>query len=205
MPKLNPWNAKKEEQAIQGCLQVINDFRKQAGKQPLTLDPQFQSVLTKRAESKAKDYWDTNHCDHSGWMELDRQMESMDPTIIQSSETETLTAMPIDLYATDQDQINSVIKTFKESYQVEKDDYEAMVVNHTRSKIQNQFGTFGHYTSIILDKTETGVNEDLPNAEFADDPHTHIAIGIGVHMTPQTSESYAGGGLCIVGEAINKN
>ena len=200
-PKFNPWNAKKEEQAIQGCVQVINDFRKQAGKQPLTLDPQFQSILTKRAESKAKDYWNTLDCDHSGWMELDKQMETIDPTIVSSTEDEELSAFYVDAYTSDQEQINTVINTLRKGYQVEKEDYEAMVVNHTRTKIQNQFGTFGHYTSIILDKPETGVNMDTPQAEFCDLPHTHVSIGIAPYSATPTVGNYA---MSIVIEAVQK-
>ena len=146
-----------------------------------------------------KDYWDTLDCDHSGWMELDKQMETLDPTL--KSEIEDLSAFYLDAYTSDQDQINSVISHFRRGYQVEKEDYEAIVVHHTRNKVQNEFGTFGHYTSIILDKPETGVNMDTPQAEFSDLPNTHVAIGIGSYSATPTVGNYA---MSIVVEAIQK-
>lgn len=188
--KLNPWNETKEKILQQQLLGVINDFRSQAGMKPLTYDNEFEELSNERALSKATYYLHGGDLNHDGIFDFFKKIESIEPSAIYTSES--LSCYPIGLYDTDEEQINSVVTAFRKSYQEEKDDYEAMVINHTRTKITNPYGTFGHYTTIMLDKPETGVNMDTPNAEFADFPHTKLALGIGVASNPGAIDGVIG-------------
>lgn len=192
MTTINHWDKKKEQLAIQGCLQVINDLRKQAGRPPLKLNTQFQDILNQRAYEKAKLFMDTYTLNHDGWREANNQIKQRDPSI--KSVGENLSNGVVELYATDDEIVKQLVNDFLNAYQLEKNDYEAMVIKHTRTKITNPYWTFGHYTSLILDKPETGVNADTPTAEFVDSNNTEVAIGINVYEEPQpgslTSASY---------------
>lgn len=165
---LNPWNEKKEQMAEQGILQVINDFRSQVGLPALTLNTQFRDLLNQRAKEKSQQLNNGVLPTHDGAQtiaKIIKEKSSWRPL-------ETLHRSGITMYdVSDQEQVDTIVNYFKDGMQAEKEDYDAIYVNHTRTNITNDSGTVGHY-SVMINKAES------TSGKFVDRDIKQVAIGL---------------------------
>lgn len=77
------------------------------------------------------------HCDvsHDGYETVEKAIE--EKTNGKLSPSETLTPTGLDEYESDKKQIDEIIDKYKSDMQGEKEDYEAIYINHTRKNITN--------------------------------------------------------------------
>lgn len=175
--KCNLWSAKKEEQAEQGILQVINDLRKEAGLAPVTLNTQFRDMLIKRGEERAKAGRTQGEYSHNGSTALENSISNQTGLFTLEG---CLDWEEVYTNQSDEEQVKAVVDKFRKDIEAEKDDYNAIVINHTRTKCTNPAGTFGHYTTII-NKPEDGTNLDTANTGFTDIPFSQVSIATGFY------------------------
>ena len=182
---LNPWNEKKQVMTKQGLLQAINEFRNQVGMHPLTLTNDYDSLLDKRATEKARLCATKGYVNHDGFDEVDKAV--LANTNGQLRAEETVCPCYFNEFDTDDKQVNDAVNKFKKDISAEKDDYDAIYINHSRTNIINYAGTVGHYGSMIDFK---GI---APDDEVAKTDNIQVAIGLG---------TYGNGLVCAVIEYI---
>lgn len=197
----NLWNASKEQLVDEGILQVINELRTQVGLPSVTLNNQFKSILVKRGEDRAKagrTRGEWGH-DYEGW-------KNTTDIIGQQTGLNVLEGLDYgEIYTdrSDEQQIKDIVTKFRNDMVAEKEDYEAIVVNHTRTKCLNPAGTFGHYSTLI-NKPEDGTNLDTANAGFSNSTITQFAIGTGVYYKDVNEANDYGMMACVVFDALAK-
>ena len=146
-PKVNPWTPEKTAAVKQSVLKVINDFRSQVGRPPVMLNSDYDELLKKRALEKTNLWLKTESMNHDGFDAVQEAVDKQSDNKFYAAET--LDTALVYGHDSDDKQITAVVAKYKSDMQMEKDDYEAIYINHTRKKITNYAGTIGHYASII--------------------------------------------------------
>ena len=192
--KVNPWTEEDSAALRQEILKVINDFRSQAGLPAVMLNNDSNDILDARSLGKMK-FSIKKHCDvnHDGYETVEKAIE--EKTNGKLSPSETLTPTGLDEYESDKKQIDEIVDKYKSDMQGEKEDYEAIYINHTRKNITNYCGTVNHYVSLInWGKTQSA---------------SQVAIGVSCYgpsgvIDSTYYENYGDGGnrVCLVIEML---
>ena len=153
----NPYTAEKIAQLKPKLLDLINEYRAEVGASPLVIDHTYDSILDARAAQKAKDKGTTGTYNHSGFDDLPDAITTVtdeDLTAHNANDGwahggESLGVAWYDLYASNEDQFAGVLNYEKMTEDDEKDDYQAIVIDKTRTSYNGPSQTYRHYTMMI--------------------------------------------------------
>ena len=153
----NPYTAEKIAQLKPKLLDLINEYRTEVGASPLVIDHTYDSILDARAAQKAKDKGTTGTYSHSGYDDLPDAITTVTDEDLKAHNAkdgwahggESLGVAWYDLYASNEDQFDGVLNYEKMTEDDEKDDYQAIVIDKTRTSYNGPSQTYRHYTMMI--------------------------------------------------------